>query len=287
MKKSPTTLLAICDSFANGLSYSGAALANGVKPRTIFTWLKLSNAGDPDFEIEYMGEVMQWVQAMALARKALHMEVRARLEARSMLGHAEPIFFQGRPSWVEEEATVGWTEDEREDLGFARDGLKRDANGNRIQHVLWHQPPIAAALRVLEMSFGEEYTPASNVNIVNQDAAVMRVAGAAGKVAVPPKPVRPQLEVLPGAGLGTEPPDEPDLGNDDLLGPEPVVAVEPEPEPAPPRPVDTGPMIRTATPPEYTSEPAPLLRPLTPLQLSLLRAAPADKRAEIENGLKS
>jgi hypothetical protein len=286
--KTETKLLEICDLFASGFTYSDCARISGVAPRTLFMWLRNSTAGiDPDLIINYMEEPMQFAQAMALARKVLHMQVRSALETRSALGHAEPIFFQGRPSWVEDERCVGLDEDTRDMLGYPRDGLLRDENGNRVQHTLWHQPPIAAALRVLEMSFSEEYTPTQNINTINSDTGVKNATPVTGeKIEVPPKPTRPVIEDKSSPVPSPSPTGGPveDADYQDLLGPQPVGS-EPEAKPA----TDTDPaapvvtpgiqpddrvvepvMIRTATPPEYSSQPNPLLSPRTGRQRSAL-----------------
>lgn len=231
--KAEEKLLEICDAFASGLSYNNSAKYCGVAPRTLFQWLKMSNAGDPSFIINYCDEQMQFARAMALARKMIHMEIRARLERRSMLGHDEPVFFQGVPTFKPDLRVVGWTEDEREAFGFRRDGLLENEKGKVVQNTIHHEPPIAAQLRVLEMSFSEEYTPSSNVNVVNKDTGVLRANPVTEKMAVPPKPIRPELsapvelEVLP---------DEPKENIEDLLGPlpEPVLQqIDPVYDPRP------------------------------------------------------
>lgn len=287
MLKSEAKLLEICDMFASGLSYRSSAKACGVASRTLFQWLKQSNAGDEDFIITYCDEQMQFSQAMALARKMLHMEVRANLERRSMLGHDEPIFFGGMPTFKPDFRTVGWTEDEREAYGFPRDGLLRDEQGRVIQNTIHREPPIEAVLRVLEMSFGEEYTPTTNTNIINKDTGVSRADPISNKMAVPPKPVRPQLEVLSDV-----PADE----IDDLLGPEPEPVESPDEDDEPQQDaipastaIDPGPVIKEPTPAEYAPTVIPLIaprsgRPLSPLELDLIRrkdAAPEIRSAPI------
>jgi hypothetical protein len=271
--KTEVKLLEICDEIAGGLSYNSSARACGVAPRTLFQWMKQSNAGDEDFIIEYLGERMQFSQALAFARKALHMEARSRFERRSALGHDEKVFFQGMPTWVEDERTVGWTPDEREAFGFERDGLLRDERGFRVQHTIHHEPPIAAALRVLEMSFGEEYTPTVNTNVINKDTGVLQVPRAGEKVAIPPKPVRPQLEY------------QPDEGSD---GPEPVQAIQDaddEPNYTPSSaPVDPGPVIKEPTPSNLN----PLIDPQRSAALAadFARKLPSDNSA-VRAALKS
>lgn len=275
--KSEAKLLEICDLFASGFTYSDCARISGVAPRTLFMWLRNSAANsDESLIIPYMGEEMQFAQAMALARKVLHMQVRSALETRSALGHDEPIFFQGRPSWVEDERCVGIDDpDVREMMGYARDGYLRDEQGRRVQHTIHHEPPIAAALRVLEMSFNEEYTPSSNINVVNSDTGVAVGAPITGeKLTVPSRPARPALPA---------PTVEPDADYTDLLGPAPNATPATDTDPAAPptappiQPedrVDPGPMIPETTPAEYSPR-----RSLSPEELALLARLPADRRS--------
>jgi hypothetical protein len=290
--KSQATLLAIVDDYAGGLTYSGAALANNVKPRTVFHWMLLSTKGDPDFLIDYMGEQRQFVECLALGRKQLSMNLRAKFEATCLLGWEERVFFQGRPTWVEEEATLDWTPDEREAFGFARDGLKRDANGNRIQHTIHHAASVAAQIKALEVSFPEEFTPSSNINVINSDTGVMRAAPITGeKVAVPLKPVRPAIEAPAEDAdyqdlLGPDPDeDAPTSGNDpEVEGPDVSIGNDFE------KAAEPGPRIAEPTPAQYASTPDALLAPRAaramqprglPRDMSDVRAAPTSKVPDV------
>jgi hypothetical protein len=229
-------LNALVDDFAAGLSYEAAARARKISVRTFWRYMKISKADDPDTLIDFLGERIQFCRAVVMARKMVHLEGRSRFESRSVLGHDEPIFFQGQPSWVEEERAVGLDEDTRELLGYSRDGLKRDAAGNRIQHTLHHEPPVAAVLRLLEMSFPEEYRVTTNQQITNLNPPTQGATRGERPTAppiIPPQPERPLLEVLP------EPEDDPELN--EMLGAEPepdseveqVAAIVQEAIPAP------------------------------------------------------
>jgi hypothetical protein len=166
MKRTPKTLIAICDTMASGiLSYEKAAAVNDVSGRSIWQWIKMSQGDDPELIIEYLGEEVQFARALIGARRiALH-EARGRMEQKSILGYEEPIFYNGMPTWQPDPACVGWTEDERADLGFPRDGLLRDKNGCTIQNSLHHEPPVALQLRVVEAAFPKEYRPGVNQSV--------------------------------------------------------------------------------------------------------------------------
>jgi hypothetical protein len=259
--KSPEKLLEIIEARASGMTCVGAAMSCGVAARTFWWWLKLSKEGDPDFLVEYLGEEMQFVRAMTLAREIIYLRIRDEFERRSLLGHEEKIFFQGRPSWVEFEAAVGLDEDTREMLGYPRDGLARDADGNRIQHTLHHMPPIQAQLRALEVAF-PEFTPGQRVEttVTNRNPPAPKPSG---PPVIPPPPVPPAVLAAPIE----------DGEFADILGPEPV-AVEPRvesvvaeniPEPVA-VPDDMGPVIK-----EAGLEIAPSSRPISPTLAGLLR----------------
>jgi hypothetical protein len=275
--KSEKKLLELCDLFAAGYNYSTAFKMADISVRTGFMWLRKSAANDPDFLVTYMDEEMQWSQAMGLARKILHMEIRSRLERRSALGHDEKVFFGGMPTFQPDLRCVNWSEADRLAYGFRADGLFEDENGCVVQNVIHHEPPIAAQLRVLEMSFGEEYTPTVNQNIVNSDTTgVSRAPPIDGlKGPVPPRPVRPTLPA----------PAVEDGDYADLLGPEPDVVkpddvVEPDVQeqlgtkgPVEPNGSrEPSPRIVEPTPAAYASEPNPILarRPLSAADLAIL-----------------
>jgi hypothetical protein len=134
MKKNDEELLiACCDTYAGAgtLSLSEVARRNGTTRVSLWSWMN-----DPNLIIsEYMGQQnITFARAMKLARKcAIAMTLSSALEDRVANGSWESVWFQGLPTWVEDERTVGWSEDEREALGFERDGLLRDPNGNRVQ----------------------------------------------------------------------------------------------------------------------------------------------------------
>jgi hypothetical protein len=277
--KTEAKLLEICDLLAQGNSYSNAGRISGVSPRTVFQWLKMSAAGDEDFVINYMGEDLQFTAAAALARKALHMDLRANFEKRNLLGWDEVVTFQGRVQYVVDTRVVGWSEEDREAFGFRRDGYLEDAKGCVIPLTIHREPPIAGVLATLAMSFPEEYVSAQNINVTNTDTAGVRIAAPIDgtKIAVPLKPARP-AEI--------EAPVE-DGEYEDLLGPVPVDDDEPEgpgkdvdePEPAPlvPTPVSApraDPVVREAVPANLQPTPQIELlapnRPMSPLLRDLI-----------------
>jgi hypothetical protein len=244
-KKSPETLVAICNTIASGvMSYAAAARLNGVSVDSFWRWIKRSQRNeDPDLIIEYLGELVPFASAINAARRiALH-EARGRMEQRSILGHDEPIFYNGMPTWQPDPVTVGWTEDEREALGFERDGLLRE-NGKVVQNVLHHVPPVALQLRVAEMAFPKEYRPGVNNSVdvthtVTGSKHIGPVNYALGPPAVPPPPARPAklpaLEVLGGVDEIEIPeidPDEDDIDLAEMLGEGPSSETDPAEAPS-------------------------------------------------------
>ncbi|MCU1340394.1 MAG: hypothetical protein JWO19_5975 [Bryobacterales bacterium] len=249
MKKTPETLIAICDTVASGsLSYQKAAMVCGVAPRTFWLWIKLSQQNDETLMLDFLGSRVQFAQAINAARRiALH-EMRGRMEMKSVLGYDEPIFYNGMPTWQPDPVTVGWTPEEREALGFRADGLL-EVDGKVVQNTVHHEPSVALQLRVAEMGFPKEYRPGISQSVDVHHSGVVGIQHAkptnysAGPPPVPPPPTPPQLEMLGDVGLTTgedntdaEPiADRNDIDLDDMLGePDEQDLVEDQPLPPPP-----------------------------------------------------
>ena len=221
--------------------------------------------------ITYLDEEMQFSRALSIARQLLYLNMRSNFEARMLTGDETPIFFQGRPSFVEMEDCSDITDpDIREMLGYPRDGILRDSRGRRVQHVLKTPAPVAGVLAALAVGYPGEWTPSSRVEntLIQKTTGVTTPPPMTGPPVIPPRPVLPQLEVLPDVVV-----DDPDL--DDLLGPAPVeLSVdsskdEPVDDVVEPVPVDTGPRIAVPTPAEW--KPAGASRPISAKLAGLLR----------------
>jgi hypothetical protein len=172
-KRSPQLLTAICDTVASGiLSQAEAARRNGVSVASFWAWVAQPQKGEAGFVFEYCGEQMSFHQAIALARKiALH-DVLGRFEQRAHYGSDEPVFYQGRPEWKEDESLSGLDDEMIAALGYP-DRFERDANGQRIQLTIHHEPPVAGVIKVLEANFPRQYGQKSEVNI-NQKTQAWR-----------------------------------------------------------------------------------------------------------------
>ena len=96
--------------------------------------------------LDFLGSRVPFHTAINTARKILHHEARIDFEKRATLGHEERVTFQGRQMYRENLLTVGWTEDEREALGFERDGLLRNEKGEVMPLTTHVEPPVAATL---------------------------------------------------------------------------------------------------------------------------------------------
>jgi hypothetical protein len=294
-RKSPETLLAICNTIAGGImAYSKACAINGVPQSTFWDWIKASQGGDETLMIDYLGETLPFHKAVNGARRmALH-EMRGRFEEKNVLGWDEPIFYMGMPTWKPDPRVIGIAdEDIREMLTGYRDGLLRDANGACIQNTIHHNPPVAAVLRSLEMAFPGEYRPGttSQVSIASNVAIGVnfpKPRDYSGKPpAIPPAPALPQLQILPETDELQIPETEDDdelramLGEDEPAEvtdtpPETYAEFVPEqPKQAEPEPV----MIAEPTPEKYQPGANPLIqprngRPLSDLERDLLARLP-------------
>jgi hypothetical protein len=234
-------LISICDTIAGAstLSLKEAARRNGISVPTLWAWMK-----DPAVVIpEYLGEQnIPFSKAMKLARKcAVAVAISEGLENRVLAGHWETVWFQGQPTWVEDERCVGIDDpDVREMLGYARDGLLRDENGNRVQHRRHVAPPAQLIEKFVEANAPKLYGQKSKLAVDSKVSLGVTVIG--GQRAAPlPQPVQvvtQQItetvarEVLPEAleQFEAEPEPEPEYNAE----PEAQGIDEPEPEPIAP-----------------------------------------------------
>jgi hypothetical protein len=119
-----------------------------------------------------MGEMMPFHKAVAGARRlALH-EVIGRMETRSLVGHREPVFYQGKPTWVEDEALAYFSDEDLKTFGIP-DRFKRDGFGNRIQNTILHEPPVALVLAVAAANFPKVYGAKSEINVNQKSTYIL------------------------------------------------------------------------------------------------------------------
>ncbi len=192
-KRTPETLTAICDVIAGGvMSQAEAARRCGVSVASFWAWISQSQRGSPDLVLpEYLGEAnMPFHKAVAVARRlALH-DVVGRMETRAISGSVEKVFYQGRPTFVEDETLAHLTDEDLVTFGIP-DRYLRDQLGHRIQNTIVHEPPVALVLAVASANFPKVYGAKSEVNI-NQKTSlgvtiVKRDYNAPHKVAAPPE----------------------------------------------------------------------------------------------------
>ncbi|MGY3584335.1 hypothetical protein ACVIGB_006607 [Bradyrhizobium sp. USDA 4341] len=297
MLVSEEKLVEIAEAVAAGqLAISRAAIQCGVARRTVFNWLQLSQAGDERFLIRWPGDQpIAWHRALNMARNMAALDTRGQFERRCLVGHEEPIFFQGRPQWKEREDLVGLSDELVEMLGYP-DRWERDKFGRRVQLTVRHAPPVAAVVKFLESRFPDEYRPRSDQNInVNGglNVGVMSVpvqplpAKADGPPPVPPPPRRPMVSA---------PIAEPDARSTSVeaefteVEPEPspmaAVGTEPIADPVddafqPAKPTAPEVVIRTSPPPEYVPSASAGMSDLQRDLLARLRGDPIQRSAPI------
>jgi hypothetical protein len=215
-------LLEIVETIAGGvLAPRKAAKQCGIVGSTYWDWIAASQRGDERFEINYLGERMQFAKAVGLARKIGLTEALGMFEQRLLEGDSTPVFFQGRPSWVEDERLSTLDDATLEILGYPDRWLR--VNGRRVQHAVRSPPPIQAVVKMLESNF-KQYKPRSEVQIdqrhsggvhvvnVNKPAAALPVVEIVPQPALPapvdvsvPHETKPQVEEhLPVEESGAE-----------------------------------------------------------------------------------
>jgi hypothetical protein len=190
--RSPEKLLEIIQTIASGiLSPRKAAKRCGIPPSTYWDWISDSQKGDPRYLIVYCGEEMQFAKAVGLARRIALTDALGEFETRLLTGDETPVFYQGRPQWVEDEALSTFSDADLERLGIPDRWLR--VNGRRVQHVLKTPPPIQAVAKMLEANF-KQYRPRSEVQIDQKYSGGVTVVNVNK-----PVPALPVIEVVPPA----------------------------------------------------------------------------------------
>lgn len=287
-------LIEICEAVASGtLALSRAFVQCGVGRRTGFMWLQKSQAGDESFLIAWPGDQkIPFHRALSAARNMASLDVRGTFERRCLVGDLTPVFFQGSPTWVEDERCLGLDEDLRELLGYPRDGLLRDKFGRRIQHTIRSAPPVAAVVKFLEARFPDEYRQRSDTNVNVSGGLAVGVTAqpvqrlpsrADGPPAVPPPPRRPTI----AAPINEAEFTEVEAGATSDVAPEPMAARATEPvvdddagdvfTPAPPAEPEV--VIRETPPPAYVPTTNEATSDLARDLLARLRGDPLSRSA--------
>jgi hypothetical protein len=124
----------------------------GVNATTIFRWIERSRNDDPEFIVTWCGVEAQFADHV---RKAIKMSV-ALIESQArtfaLAGWDEPVVFQGKQCFVEDERCAGIDPDSFERLGLPLDGMKRDADSNRIPLTVRRKPSDALVTLMLRAS---------------------------------------------------------------------------------------------------------------------------------------
>ena len=121
---SPEKLQEALDLIAKGVVQpTKIAKAIGVPHRTYRSWMVRSNAGDEKFLVEVDGQVMQWAKAITQARRLAMFELRGMLEQYSIFGTEELSYKDGQVVWALDPGACALSEEDRELLGYRKDGL--------------------------------------------------------------------------------------------------------------------------------------------------------------------
>lgn len=168
MKKSQTTFYTIVDSISNSPSYAQAARSADIAKTTLWDWIGQSQrdaVGNGVVLDDFMG--MQAVPlhlAMQAARRAALNDMVGNLEHRSIHGHDEAVYFQGRPMWKEDESLSALSDDDLIAFGIP-DRWLRDERGHRVQLTIHHEPPVSLVLAVAAANFPKVYGGHSTIDV--------------------------------------------------------------------------------------------------------------------------
>jgi hypothetical protein len=252
-KKNEETMRSICKNIAEGYSISNAARRNGVSVSSWYSWQDQSRQGNPEFEIEFCGRRVQLVEAIDTALKMVVVEGASRFMKRATFGHEEPVTFQGRECYVERDDCVGLTEDQVKEKGLQHRWVIEDEETGRIKRLTVHvQPPVAAAIKMLESYIPKLWGAKSEVTVNSNHSGVVTVKSPYAKVKAPipveviegPKEDETIISEEELADL-LDGPAKPDVLHEKQTAPKPPPAApQPEPVPAPPPPAPATPQDR-------------------------------------------
>lgn len=181
--------------------YSTAARICGIAERTIFRWIDRSkqdqqnNVADSPFLIAWSEATAYFHEHCAVAFRMNVALIESRARELALRGFEEPVVFQGRLSYVEDETLVGLDDAALAILGLP-DRYKRDAQGNRIPLTVHRKPSDQLVLKMLAAHFPRTYGERVEVNSTNMIAVA--VFGRDGKLrprGQPPKVIEHNHEL--------------------------------------------------------------------------------------------
>lgn len=155
----------ILDLAAEGATDTEIGRALNITPRSLWNYMRKSLNGDEDMICEWAGVTAPYHEHRRAALKLNASLIEQKLRSIALNGTQTPLSYQGQPTYKEIEAVVGWTPDEREALGFARDGLERDASGARIPLTIYTPPPPALLIKVAESFYPKTYGKSVDHNL--------------------------------------------------------------------------------------------------------------------------
>jgi hypothetical protein len=163
MRKSPETLAVLLNFLIENPHWASAARRIGVVPVTILRWLKRSREGDPEFVIEWGGEMKPFHEHAQDAMKVniANIESMARKNAE---GYDEVVTFQGQVQYKIDPQLVGVPDDELRDLGYP-DRYLRDGHGAVIPLTVRKKPSDQLVIKMLTSHMRRVYGEEATLNI--------------------------------------------------------------------------------------------------------------------------
>jgi hypothetical protein len=210
--------------------------AMGIAYRTYCSWMVMSNRGDERFLVEYNDDVMQWAKAIGLATKLALFELRGMLLQEGIFGYDEVQTKDGQIVWALDPVACALSEDDREMLGYRKDGLL-EVDGKLVPVTIKRKAPFAQQIRLLEAAF-PDLRPSQTINQNINGALQVGIAAAPktdyskGPPQVPPPPQMPELPAPVDAEF-----NEVDDDLAEMLGPEATPDAEPAPLLPPKKPI--------------------------------------------------
>lgn len=189
MKKSPEKYSELCDALVIEPFYETAARKIGTTATTIFRWLGASQQNPAEY-------TFTWGEGGDVAPLHVHVKTAMRMNAHlieaqarkfALDGFEEPVFFQGKQCWKEDERKASLKSDEWSFVDGHDDPYLRDENGNRVPLTVRHKPSDALVAMVLRAAFPKVYGQSVDVNHNVSGGVTILKRSAEAK---PPPPVR-------------------------------------------------------------------------------------------------
>jgi hypothetical protein len=245
MKKGPEIFTEILDLVCASLPYGVISRRLRLSPSIIFKWINECHRAKKDdtqnkieigisrsiYVFEWGGVVDWFTNHIRTAMRASVLEIEATAR-NNCLGTFEPVYFQGRKSWQEDEKLVGVDDETLAILGLP-DRYKRDRDGNRIQNVVMRPGSPQLVSFMLKSQGGKAYADKRSVEHTGNLSVGVSVLNDRPPSRIAPPATPPAQVAQSVAAEIIEDADYTEVEQETEAAPAPMVADEPTADEAP------------------------------------------------------